>query len=134
MVHPSLTHHLINLINLIISLPHYLITSQPLNLIPMPHLICYDISNNSLRTKMGKQIIQHGLDRINKSVYLGTISSSSLTNLENKLQQAMQAKPNPTDSLIVISVSATELQAMRIYGKNDLDKAELTGTKNTLIL
>ena len=46
----------------------------------------------------------------------------------------MQAKPTPTDSLIVISVSTSELQAMRIYGKNDLDKAELTGTKSTLIL
>jgi len=46
----------------------------------------------------------------------------------------MKAKAGPTDSLIIISVNLSELQAMRVYGKNELDKAELSGTKTTLIL
>ena len=101
---------------------------------PNWQLICYDISKNSLRSNLSKKIIAHGLDRINKSVYLGTISSSSLTQLEQLLSSLMKAKAGPNDSLIVISVSIPEVQAMRIYGKNELDKEELSGVKTTLIL
>ncbi len=100
----------------------------------MPYLICYDISNNSLRTKMGKKIIDAGLDRINKSVYLGTISESSLNVLENNLMTWLKQKGNPQDSLIVIPMAIHQIQAMRIYGFNALDKAELTGEKSTLMI
>lgn len=100
----------------------------------MPHLICYDISGNSLRTKLGKKIIEGGLDRINKSVYLGTISGSSLTNLEKELALLLQKKGTPQDSLIILPVTIQQVQNMRIYGANDLDKEELSGEKNTLIL
>ena len=56
----------------------------------MPHLICYDITGDTLRTQLSKKIIASGLDRINKSVYLGTIGESSLTSLATDLQQLMQ--------------------------------------------
>jgi CRISPR-associated protein Cas2 len=100
----------------------------------MAHLICYDISANSLRAKIGRKIIESGLDRINKSVYLGSISDSSLKILETLLAQLMQHKAEPQDSLIIISVTAQQIQDMRVYGHNDLDKDELTGDKSTLIL
>ena len=100
----------------------------------MPHLICYDITKNNLRTRMGKKIITYGLDRINKSVYLGTIQKSSLTQLAQWLQQEMQQKGEPTDSCIIISVSAEQVQRMQILWFNDLDKDELSGEKTTLIL
>ena len=74
------------------------------------------------------------MDRINKSVYLGTIAESSLTNLEKELAQLIQAKKEPQDSLIIISVTTQQVQNMRIYGFNDLDKEELSGEKSTLIL
>lgn len=100
----------------------------------MPHLICYDITKNNLRTRMGKKIITYGLDRINKSVYLGTIQKSSLTQLAQWLQQEMQQKGEPTDSCIIIAVSAEQVQRMQIFGLNDLDRDELSGEKTTLIL
>lgn len=100
----------------------------------MAHLICYDISSNALRTKLGKRILSAGLDRINKSVYLGTIGQGSLQLLEKDLSQLMQQKPAPNDSLIVISVGTQQVQQMRIYGQHELDKDELTGGKSTLIL
>jgi len=37
-----------------------------------------------LCANLAKKIVESGLDRINKSVYLGTISESSLTRLENE--------------------------------------------------
>lgn len=100
----------------------------------MPTLICYDISNNTLRQKMAKAIIAAGLDRINKSVYLGTIKDSSLTLLENNLSRFLALKGEPQDSLIIIPVQAHQIQLMRVYGNNELDKEELTGTKATLMM
>lgn len=98
------------------------------------YLICYDISKNTLRTKIGKKIIESGLDRINKSVYLGTISESSLTLLEQQLALWMKQKGQQHDSLIIIHVNTQDIRNMRIYERNDLDKDELIGEKSTLIL
>ncbi|MEZ5043109.1 MAG: CRISPR-associated endonuclease Cas2 [Saprospiraceae bacterium] len=100
----------------------------------MPHLICYDISANTLRTKISRKIQEYGLDRINKSVYLGNISESSLTNLELLIHKWLQAKGDPQDSLIIIPVTAAQIHQMKVYGLNELDKEELSGDKSTLII
>ena len=100
----------------------------------MPHLICYDITSDTLRTKIGRKILEFGLDRINKSVYLGAITDSSLTQLEALLSGLLQQKGEPHDSLIIISVTAQQVQEMRVYGENGLDRDELTGDKSTLIV
>ena len=100
----------------------------------MPHLICYDITATSLRAKPGRKILEYGLDRINKSVYLGTLSESSLTTLENQLAAWLKERGEPQDSLIIIPVTAHQVHEMRVYGHNDLDRADLSGEKSTLIL
>ena len=100
----------------------------------MPHLICYDIASNSLRTKIGRKILDFGLDRINKSVYLGTITESSLNDLETWLDDLLRNKGEPQDSLILIPVTAQQIHNLRVYGANELDKEELSGDKSTLIL
>ena len=83
---------------------------------------------------MSKRIIEAGLDRINKSVYLGAITESSLKSLENDLSGLMLDKGDPQDSLIFIPATNQQIQQMRVYGENGLDKDELTGQKSTLIL
>lgn len=100
----------------------------------MPHLICYDITKDSFRTKLGKKITAAGLDRINKSVYLGTIKESSLKQLDAELAQLMQQKAEPHDSLIILPVTQQQVGLMRIYGNQDLDKDDLAGLKSTLIV
>ena len=100
----------------------------------MPHLICYDITKDSLRTKVGKKIIEYGLDRINKSVYLGTLKESSLILLVQLLSNLVVQKGDPSDSIIVIYVSGQSVQDMIVLGKNDLDKDQLSGDKHTLIV
>lgn len=100
----------------------------------MPHLICYDITGGALRTRLSKKIIASGLDRINKSVYLGTIGESSLTSLVTDLQQLMQSKSDPQDSVIILAVTVQQVQSMRVFGHNELDKDDLSGEKTTLIV
>ena len=100
----------------------------------MPTLICYDITATPLRTKLGKKITERGLDRINKSVYLGTIAESSLTSLENELATLIRDHAGSGDSLIIISVTLMQVDQMRIYGSIGPDKDELSGEKSTLLL
>lgn len=100
----------------------------------MAHLICYDIENNYFRTKIGNLILDYGFDRINLSVYLGTVGKRSLTELENQLKKMMEDKGKEQDSLMIIQVTAQQVHDMSVFGKNDLDKDELTGDKSTLII
>lgn len=100
----------------------------------MLHLICYDITSNSLRANFARKIIACGLDRINKSVYLGMIKETPMQNLEAELSKLLRVRGQPQDSLIIMPVSAQHVQDMRIYGRNDLDKDELSGEKSTIIL
>jgi len=53
-----------------------------------------------------------GLGRINKSVYLGSIAESSLTQMEALLSGLLQKKGEPQDSLIIIPVTAQQVQEM----------------------
>lgn len=100
----------------------------------MPHLICYDITQDSLRAKLGKKITEAGLDRINKSVYLGSITDIALAALEQELAALILQKASPGDSLIVIAVTTLQINQMRIYGQIGPDKEELSGEKSTLML
>jgi CRISPR-associated endonuclease Cas2 len=100
----------------------------------MPYLICYDISSDSLRTRIAKKIITTGLDRVNKSVYMGQLTDNALQQLEKNLDDLIRKKGEPEDSLIVLPVLPHQIQAMRIYGDNGLDKKELSGEKSTHII
>ena len=75
-----------------------------------------------------------GLDRINKSVFLGAIKDSSLKILEQQLANLIQTKGDPQDSIIIIRVSKEDVRDMRIFGENQLDTEALIGEKSTLIL
>lgn len=98
------------------------------------YLVCYDISQNTLRNKIAQKLLREGFDRINKSVYLSSIDESSLKSLVQWLSAQMQDSKQPTDSLLIIPLTAGQVQRMAIFGLNELDKDELTGNKSTLIL
>ncbi|AEE53933.1 CRISPR-associated endonuclease Cas2 [Haliscomenobacter hydrossis] len=100
----------------------------------MPHLICYDITQDSLRTRLAKKISESGLDRINKSVYLGSITDTALNALEKDLAKFVQEKGSPGDSLIILPVYLEQINQMRIYGSIEPDRDELSGSKSTLIV
>lgn len=99
----------------------------------MATLICYDISANALRAKLGRKILEAGLDRVNRSVYMGEIKDSDLRRLSALLRQAM-AKAGPDDSLIILPITPHQIWQMEVLGRNDLDVPTLTGEQHTLIL
>jgi len=96
-------------------------------------LICYDISANGLRTKISRRILEAGLERVNRSVYLGEIKDSDLRRLTTWLRQVME-KATSDDSLLILPVTQHQVWQMEMLGRNDYDIPMLTGTLHTLIL
>lgn len=100
----------------------------------MPHLICYDIADNSLRARLAVKITAAGFDRINKSVYLGTVSERSLATLQTWLEQQMKTRAQEGDCLIILPVTVQQVQRMVVLGTDQTDREELTGSKNTIFI
>lgn len=96
-------------------------------------LVCYDIESNTLRTRIGRKILEAGLDRINLSVYLGEIKDGELRRLTDWLRQAM-TKAGARDSLIILPVTTHQVWQMEVLGSNDYDVPTITGDRHTLIL
>jgi len=99
----------------------------------MPTLICYDIQSNALRAALSQKILHYGLERINLSVYLGTLKESDLAKLEALLNQIMKDRAGPDDSLIILPVTNNSVWQMQVLGRNDLDVEDLSGERHTLI-
>lgn len=95
-------------------------------------LICYDIENNSLRTRISKKLQQAGLERINLSVFLGEIKPGDLRRLTTELRQLMAAA-GAADSLVILPVTQHQVWHMEILGRNEYDIPTITGERHTLI-
>jgi len=95
-------------------------------------LLCYDIESNALRGKLSHKILEFGLDRINRSVYLGDLKDSDLKKLETWLRQQM-AGAGQRDSLIILPVTKHKTWQMIVLGQNELDLPTITGDRDTLI-
>jgi CRISPR-associated endonuclease Cas2 len=96
-------------------------------------LVCYDIGANALRARIGRRLLEAGMERINRSVYLGQIKDTDLRRLRVWLQQAM-AKAGPDDSLIILPTTPHQTWQMEVLGKNELDIPTITGEQHTLIV
>lgn len=100
----------------------------------MPLLICYDIADNSLRQKIAGQLLAYGLDRINRSVFLGEIKEKDQKKLIPLLRDLMVGKrAGPDDSLIVLPVHTHQVFDMLVFGKCEWEPEEMTGDAHTLI-
>lgn len=97
----------------------------------MPHLICYDIASNALRARLAKKIIGTGYDRINKSVYLGSVGESAHRRLVQWLRTQMNQQAEAGDSLVILKVSAHYVSELLVLGTDLLDRDDLNGLKNS---
>lgn len=99
----------------------------------MSVLICYDIQQNGLRTKVANLIQQYGLERINLSVWLGSPNKRELAELDDKLTELFENKSKDTDSIVVLPITNQQIYRMKVLGLNKLKPKELTGDEHTLI-
>ena len=101
----------------------------------MNYLVSYDISKDSLRTRIGNRLIADGLDRIQYSVYIGVLKEEIKKELLKWLKNELALKGNQkTDTIIFIPLLSRQVQEAEVIGKNNYDLDYLSGQKKSLIL
>lgn len=99
------------------------------------HLISYDIENDRLRTKAAKLLIQHGLHRVQFSVFMGNLEPKAEKALTTALQ-ALSLDSNwvLSDSFLVLPLHQNTLKQMSVIGAWPARWEEISGNLKTLIL
>ena len=100
------------------------------------YLIAYDISDDKWRTKTANQLIYCGFDRVQFSVFMGTVPKKNLSDFMLWFQKnVLILSPQTMVSLIVLPLSIGQLDEMQALGNVDnIDLDMLTGRKHTLII
>ncbi|MBQ2574326.1 MAG: CRISPR-associated endonuclease Cas2 [Bacteroidales bacterium] len=77
-------------------------------------IVCYDISDNSLRTSFSKMLTRHGAIRVQYSVYEANNTKRWIDTLKSIVEREYSKLFEPTDSVIIFETdSHKELK----YGK-----------------
>jgi len=98
----------------------------------MIYLLFYDISANSLRTKVSKLLQHEGFERLQLSVYTSIHNPKKNIELWKKINKLLSDEP--TAKLYVVSLSKTRFRNMQIIGKLNIDIDYLLGEKRSLII
>jgi len=92
--------------------------------------VMYDIEIDKSRSKVAKLCKQAGLNRVQFSVFLGTIDANQKDTLQLQLADLINEE---TDSLYIFPMSKVELQATVLMGKA-FDKKLVTDEVKALFL
>jgi CRISPR-associated protein Cas2 len=76
--------------------------------------VLYDIQNDKARTKVAKFCKQAGLYRVQKSVFLGTLTAHEKDELELKIGGQLDEE---VDSVYIFPMSRNELQQTSLMGQ-----------------
>ncbi len=96
------------------------------------YLISYDISTDSIRTKVAKKLMAHGLERMQYSVFMGPLTDTQLAKLKEELDKIF--KKATEANILIIPQSPTNLKNAYHCGDKAPDFEYLSGEKLTLIL
>jgi len=92
--------------------------------------VMYDIKKDKARTKISKACEQIGLERVQYSVFLGTLDSNSKDTLELMIKELMDVK---TDSVYIFPMSKDELKETVLLGQA-FDKKLITNEIKELFI
>lgn len=92
--------------------------------------VLYDIQDNKARSKVAKFCKQAGLYRVQKSVFLGTLTAHLKDELELKIAEQIDVE---VDSVYIFPMSRNELQQTSLLGQA-FDKKMVTDEVIALFL
>ena len=93
-------------------------------------MICYDISDDKLRTKIAKKLFVWGCERWQYSVFCGAHSPTQWQKCWASIQQLLAKYGQGDEKIMAVIISAQELKNMTTVGEKP-DIAELLGEKIT---
>lgn len=87
----------------------------------MIYLIMYDIESNKVRGLVAKYLIAQGCLRIQNSIFIADTSHERCESIKHDLSE-VQASYDNHDSILVVPLTTTNVEAMHIIGRSlDLD-------------
>jgi len=94
----------------------------------MVKLIAYDISKNKTRRKLADALLVLGMERIQKSLFLGKPPKKQLKKLLNRYKNRIEEE----DRLYVLTLTESQIKEMQLYGQEaDIDL--ILGKKKVLV-
>ena len=101
----------------------------------MIYLVCYDIEHDRLRTQLAHKLQDWGLERIQKSVFVGKLSDAYRKKLEEWLQKNEKLNvKEQTFSVLVFNLAPNQMERVQQYGNVSPDWPYILGEIYTLIL
>jgi CRISPR-associated endonuclease Cas2 len=94
------------------------------------YLISYDISNDGLRLKVSNKLLYYGMERIQYSVFAGSMRNTLFQEADTWLKQHIKGK----DRLIILPLPPQISQNILSYGEYTVNWDFLTNQQNTLYL
>jgi len=86
----------------------------------MNYLITYDISADTLRTKLATLLLQNACDRLQKSVFLApSFKKSEWIAFQQALNTLLHEKLSEKDSIHLIPIQKKQLQEVVTFGNNE---------------
>ena len=80
----------------------------------MPRVIVvYDISDNRVREDFARFLQAHGLVRVQRSMFIGRVSSQTLKDIERKASKTINMR---RDIVHIVPLSIYEYQHMKVVG------------------
>jgi CRISPR-associated endonuclease Cas2 len=98
----------------------------------MLYLIIYDITTDSIRTKIAKLLIASSFERLQFSVFLGLNNPQKDTILWKKFTEILQDEPEA--KFYILPIPKNSIKNLMNIGKNNLDIDYLTGEKDSFFI
>lgn len=92
--------------------------------------VMYDIKNDTSRTNIAKACERAGLNRVQYSVFLGTLDADEKDSLQLQIEELMN---KDVDSVYIFPMSRDELKATTLLGQA-FDKKRITEEVKSLFL
>ena len=93
--------------------------------------VIYDISSDRERGKIAKSCLEHGLLRIQKSVFLGDLPAHCADEIAEFSRELINEK---TDAVFILPCCEADFAKRLVVGKKDFDEKLVQGTKRTLLI
>jgi len=95
-------------------------------------LVMYDITDDDLRTLISRYLLERGLVRIQKSVFLGP-SDKKLFNTMDQAMRELSEAFGPNDSVVMVPISHDTVSRLRAVGR-DIHTSLVLSYAGTVVL
>ncbi|MGA0560703.1 CRISPR-associated endonuclease Cas2 [Larkinella sp. VNQ87] len=100
----------------------------------MLYLACYDLENTKVRTKVAQMLLAHGLERIQESVFVGTMDDGLWTRLMLEIERILQPEDPATNRFLLMPLANAYARKTVWLGNDPPDWPYHCHEVNTLIL